>query len=113
MSFKKYLSFHLLLIIALTANNLSLSAQNNPKINNQLVSEDTGMEMQEISIEKLPEKIRKNIADNFQNAKIVKAYKVWRPGSKKHEYWVDVLQGRKKWSLQFDDEGNAINKENP
>lgn len=79
----------------------------------QRITKESGVEMLEIKPEKLPEEIKKDILENFHNAEIIKAYKVWHPGAKRHEYWVDVRQGPKKWSLQFDADGNAINKINP
>lgn len=113
MNFKRYLSFPLLLMLPLLISGFDLSAQNYLRVQQQALSKESGVEMLEISKEKLPEKIIKNIGENYVEAEIAKAYKVWRPGVKNFEYWVDVRQGPKRWSLQFEENGTAITKSNP
>ena len=113
MNFKSFLSLSLLIVSLTVLSAGNLCGQNKNNLVPQNLTKESGLEMIEIKPEKLPEEIKKDIIENFHNAEIVKAFKVWKPGAKRHEYWVDVKQGPKKWSLQFDADGNAINKINP
>jgi hypothetical protein len=115
LNFKRILSLAILVTGLVVMNGTELHAQSKKTNNAQKdrVTKESGMEMLEINPDKLPEEVKQDIIENFHNAEIVKAYKVWHPGAKRHEFWVDVKQGPKKWSLQFDADGNAINKINP
>lgn len=113
-NFNRILSLPVLFLLTLMLAGPALQAQNkNSQTQNKKITKPSGVEMLEISPEKLPEEVHRDILENFHHAEIVKAYKVWQPGAKEHEFWVDVKQGPKRWSLQFDANGNAINKVNP
>jgi hypothetical protein len=114
-NFKSIFSSLLLASGLLLLTTRELQAQHKPKntTESQKITKESRIEMLEIGPDKLPEELRRDIHENFPGAEIIKAYKVWRPGAKQHEYWVDVKQGSKKWALQFDADGKSVHKVHP
>ena len=108
---RKSIFFYFVLICLLGLSNGY--GQSISKVNKQNVSGKSGMELQEIAQDRLPNQIREYIAHDFPGSDISKAYKVRRPGNKYPEYWVDLYEGEKRWSLQFNSEGMLIKKIGP
>ncbi len=108
MIFHKKLSIPFLLSVLVGLSSMGLKAQNTPMLKQQSIANQRGLELQELSVSKLPEKIRNYVDEQYKEAEISKAYKVKRPNSKRPEYWLDLIEGDRKWSLQFNAEGNII-----
>ncbi len=63
----------------------------------------------EISNSELPDEVFIEVRDNYYNGDIIKAYKLMDNG-KLTGYVAEVKNGPKKWTLEFDKNGNAVNK---
>lgn len=66
----------------------------------------------EISAQELPAEVRRDITDNYHNPQILSAYRFTNEGEEAG-YLVEVKKGTKKWTIEFDKDGNALNKVNP
>ncbi|MDZ7849090.1 MAG: hypothetical protein U5L96_21525 [Owenweeksia sp.] len=66
------------------------------------------MEKSEISAEKLPDEVHRDIKNNYHNAEILRAFRVKHEGAEDRGYLVLVKQGSKTWTIKFDSEGNAL-----
>ncbi len=60
----------------------------------------------------LPAEARRDIIDNYHNPEILRVFKLV-DGQKTTGYLVEVKKGPKKWTIEFDDRGNSVNKINP
>jgi len=66
----------------------------------------------EISAQELPAEVRRDITDNYHNPQILQAYRFTSEGEEAG-FLVEVKKGTKKWTIEFDKDGNALNKVNP
>ena len=79
----------------------------------QSYDQSADMEKTEISPNQLPKEIHKEIVDSYHHAKIQKAWTINHRMAEEKGYLVEVKQGPKVWTIEFDHEGNPVNKVNP
>ena len=60
----------------------------------------------------LPKEVHEEVLKNYYNGEITEAFKIMREGKVKG-YIAEVKNGPKKWTLEFDETGNALNKITP
>jgi predicted nucleic acid-binding Zn-ribbon protein len=119
-------------VVALVGAGFIAQAQNNPKKmeateEKQKVAEQEkatdmapAMEQEQpkgpkkIAIEpaELPKEVHEEVLRNYYNGEITEAFKIMREGKVKG-YIAEVKNGPKKWTLEFDETGNALNKITP
>lgn len=73
---------------------------------------ETEIQRIEIDPSELPEEVDTEVTNNYYNGEITKAYKLMKNGVHTG-YLAEVKNGPKKWTLEFDKEGNALNKIEP
>lgn len=86
----------------------------------QMTEEAPAMEQEQpkgpkkIAIEpaELPKEVHEEVLKNYYNGEITEAFKIMREGKVKG-YIAEVKNGPKKWTLEFDETGNALNKITP
>lgn len=67
---------------------------------------------EEINVKKLPKEVTFDITKNYNGAEILKAYKTYIDGEFTG-YLVEAKKGDRKWSITYDEKGNAKNKVTP